>query len=104
MRRQLNKLLKGNSTKAERRFAELLKQAHVPFRTKAIVSGREVDFLIGRTVIELDAHQQDVTKNSLLLEAGYEPIHFFNWEIGAHLIDWLKKLHGRYKSTNISRQ
>ncbi len=81
MRNQLLKLKRGISTKAERRFAEILKQGRIPFRTKVIVNGREVDFLIGRYAIDIDGHDQDPDKNVHLVNAGYVPIHFSNLEI-----------------------
>jgi hypothetical protein len=96
MRSQLNKLTKGHSTKAERRFAELLKGLHIPFRTKVKVSGREIDFLIGKYAIEIDSHSQDVVKNKMLAESGFNPIHFSSHTIpNPYLIEWLKKIYGR---------
>jgi very-short-patch-repair endonuclease len=86
------KLIKGKSTKAERRFHELLKKSHIPFKCKVKIEGREVDFLIGKYAIEIDGHQQDVLKNKMLIEKGYNPIHFNNWEINETLIDWLKTI------------
>jgi very-short-patch-repair endonuclease len=82
MRYQLLKLTQGKSTKAERRFAEMLKQFHIPFRTKVRINNREIDFLIGKYAIDIDGHLQDVEKNSMLLQAGYSPVHFSNNEIG----------------------
>lgn len=93
MRAQLKKLKRGHSTKAERKFAELLKQMHIPFRTKVKINGREVDFIIKGYAIEIDGHIQDSEKNKMLIQAGYSPIHFFSWEIpNPHLIEWLKKI------------
>jgi len=81
MRSELDKLRKGNSTHAERRFAEMLKRGHIPFKTKVIISGREVDFLIGKYAIDIDGHDQVPDKNVQLVNAGYIPIHFSNQEI-----------------------
>lgn len=81
MRRQLLKLKKGISTKAERRFAEILKRNRIPFKAKVVVNGREVDFLLGRYAIDIDGHDQDPDKNVHLVNAGYVPIHFSNREI-----------------------
>lgn len=50
MRSQLRKLQIGNSTKAERRFAEILKRNHIPFRAKVRIKKREIDFLIGKSI------------------------------------------------------
>lgn len=94
MRAQFKKLTKGHSTKAERKFVELLKQLHIPFQAKVKIQGREVDFIIkGKYAIEIDGHQQDPEKNKILMKEGYNPIHFYNWEIpNPNLIEWLKKL------------
>ena len=90
MRTQLRKLRRGNSTKAERKFAELLKELHVPFLAKQTILGREVDFLIGKYAIEIDGHRQDVPKNLMLAENGYIPIHIGNEDVGQHLKEWIK--------------
>jgi very-short-patch-repair endonuclease len=95
MRYILNKLKHHNSTKAERRFSEILKRNHIRFRTKVKIGGREVDFLIGKVAIEIDAHPQDVEKNWKLIDLGYSPIHFNNWEINVYedyLDEWLIKI------------
>ncbi len=73
-------LIKGHSTKAERRFMELLKEQHVPYRAKVMIEGREVDFLIGKYAVDIDGHEQDGEKNHMLVEAGYVPIHLTNQE------------------------
>ena len=94
-RNQLLKLRKKISTKAERRFSEILKQNHIPFRSKVVVRGREVDFIIGKYVIGIDGHQQDGQKNAYLFDAGYIPIHFTNREVDISdqkLISKLKRL------------
>ena len=92
MRTIINSLNKVHSTKAERRFLELLKDLHIPFKTKQKIGGREVDFLIGKYAIEIDGHLQDTEKNRMLVREGYTPIHFNNWEIKPHLKEWLKKI------------
>ena len=92
MRTQLNNLSKRHSTKAERKFSELLKKNHIPFRCKVMIEGREIDFLIGDYAIEIDGHTQDVYKNRMLMAKGYSPIHLNNWEVNDHLLEWLKKL------------
>ena len=71
---------------------ELCKKLHVPFKTKVMIHGREIDFLIGRNAIEIDAHLQDPLKNSMLFQEGYVPFHFNNWEVNDTLIDFLKSL------------
>lgn len=93
MRAQLNKLTKNHSTKAERRFAELCKRLHIPFKTKVRIKGKEVDFVIKRYAIEVDGHKQESGKNFVLLNAGYTPVHFSNWQI-KDLEQWLIKIYG----------
>lgn len=80
MRFQLLKLRKLFSTKAERRFAERLKAMHVKFETKVIINGREVDFVIQKYAIDIDGNHgtQDGSKNKMLVEAGYIPVHITN--------------------------
>ncbi len=95
MRSQINKLKKGKSTKAERRFAELLKQERIPFTTKVPIQGREVDFVIGKYAVEIDGHPQDADKNVAILRAGYIPYHLLSWEVGPHLKELVHKLNGR---------
>lgn len=90
MRNQLLRLKKGCSTKAERRFAEILKQNHIPFRTKVIVKGREIDFLIGRYAIDIDGHNQARGKNEMLVQAGLIPIHISNQEIKNNVNEFSK--------------
>ncbi len=72
---------KTRSTKAERIVYELLKELHIPFKHRWIIGGREVDFLIGKHVIEIDGHKQSSSKNISLVKQGYIPIHFNNNEI-----------------------
>ena len=92
MRRQIEKLTKNQSTKAERRFCELCKKLHIPFRTKVVIGGREIDFVIGRYAIEIDGHEQDSSKNIMLVNEGYIPVHLNNWHINDSLVDWLKSI------------
>ena len=98
MRKELLKLVKNKSTKAERRFAEILKSEHIPFRTKALIEGHEADFIVGDYVIEIDGsnrnHNQDVEKNKLIIKAGLIPFHLNSWDIGSHLKDWIHKIYG----------
>ena len=74
-------ILKGSSTKAERIFAEYLKRNRIPFKYKVIIGNREIDFLIGKVAIEIDGHDQDGSKNEMLVKEGYTPLHFTNKEI-----------------------
>ena len=78
MRSQHLKLIKGHSTKAERIFAERLKNLHVRFRTKVLIRNREVDFLVGKYAIDINGHEQDPSKNVMLVKEGYIPLHISN--------------------------
>lgn len=92
MRHQINKLKRGSSTKAERKFGEMLKSLHIPFRTKVKIKGREIDFVIGGYAIEIDGHPHSQSKNDMLWAEGYFPIHLYNYQIKDSLIDWLKQV------------
>jgi very-short-patch-repair endonuclease len=72
---------KKHYTKAERIFGRMLQEAHIPFKTKIKIQSREVDFIIGRYAIDIDGHEQDTSKNEMLVIAGYIPIHLNNSEI-----------------------
>lgn len=91
MRTIINSLTIKNSTKSERRFLELLKKNHIPFKSKVKIGGREIDFLIGKYAIDIDCHPQDVSKNLMLLNQGYTPIHFNNRDVGETLEKWIKQ-------------
>ena len=94
MRYQLIINRKGHSTKAERKFSEILKNNHIKFRTKVKLFGKEVDFLIGNNVFEIDSHLQDVDKNKKLIDSGYNVYHLANNNIcfETWFIEWLKKI------------
>ncbi len=91
-RHQIIKLTKGHSTKSERKFMELCKKLRIPFKAKVKIQGREIDFLVGKYAIEIDAHSQDVEKNWMLIHEGYSPIHLANWDINENLEWWLTKI------------
>jgi len=84
MRYQLLKLTKYNSTKVERKIAEILKNNRIPFKTKWRVKGHEVDFLIGRVIIEIDGKTHNhlsSQREKLFIDAGYVPFHISTVEI-----------------------
>lgn len=83
---------KKNFTRAERIFARILQDHHISFKTKVIIGGREIDFLIGQFAIEIDGHPQDASKNSLLADLGYIPIHFTNDEVYKNRNELINKL------------
>lgn len=91
-----------SSTKAERRFHELLKKLHIPFKTKVKIQGREIDFIIGKYAIDIDGHEQDVSKNKMLVEHGYSPIHLSNMSVSnPNLEEWLTQIYdNRYNRRN----
>jgi len=72
---------KQNSTKAERKFYELLKQLKVSFGHRWIINGREIDFVVNKYAIDIDGHKQDTEKNIMLIKSGYIPIHYENNEV-----------------------
>lgn len=71
-------IYKRTSTKAERRFSEILKKNHIPYKFREKVNGREVDFILGTIAVEIGNHSQDVAKNKALLEAGYSLLFISN--------------------------
>ena len=78
MRNELLRLQKRNSTKSERRISEILKKNHVKFQTRARVGKYSVDFLIGRTALEVDGSvhtEQSASRNAYLFKEGYVPVH-----------------------------
>lgn len=86
-------LEKHSSTKAERRFHEMLKTFHIPFQYKVKIQGREVDFIIKKYAIDIDGHAQDVSKNLMLISEGYTPIHLSNNSITPKLYEWLNTIY-----------
>lgn len=64
---------------------ELLKENHIPFRAKVMIGGREVDFIVGKYAIDIDGHEQDASKNEMLVKYGWIPIHYTNSEINKDL-------------------
>ena len=72
---------KKHYTKPERIFIRMLQENHIRFKSKVKIGGREVDFLIGNIVIEIDGHIQEGDKNHLLADMGYIPLHISNDEI-----------------------
>jgi very-short-patch-repair endonuclease len=74
-------ILKKHSTKSERIVYEILKDLKIPFRHRWLISGKEVDFLIGNKVLEINGHEQDGMRNHLLANLGYIPIHINNTEV-----------------------
>lgn len=80
-----NYINKKHYTRAERKFGRLLQELHIPFRTKVIIKGREIDFVIGRYAVDIDCHQQDSSKNRMLMNKGYIPLHLDNYEINKSL-------------------
>lgn len=89
----MRRILTRHSSKAERIFYEVLKEFHIPFRHRWIVSGREIDFIVGHHAIEIDGHDQDGSKNELLAKEGYVPIHLHNSEVTRDaVINLIKRL------------
>lgn len=74
-------LYKKYFTKPERIIGRLLQERGIPFRSKVLIGGREIDFIINNIAIEVDGHEQDGYKNHNLAKLGYTPIHFSNSEV-----------------------
>lgn len=87
-------LTKQNSTKTERIVYEMLKEMKVPFKHRWIISGKEVDFVIGKYTLEINGHKQDTGKNELLASLGYTPIHVHNSEVN---VEYIKNLINKLK-------
>ena len=72
---------KKHYTKAERIFGEILKRNHIRFSSKVMIKGREVDFLIGKLVVEIGNHSQDKHKNKLIIESDYSMLFISNRQL-----------------------
>lgn len=78
MRNQLLKLSKNCSTKGERRIAEILKRNKIKFKAKWKIGRYEVDFLVGKMIIEVDGsvHRETNTARDIFFTTqGYLPVH-----------------------------
>ena len=84
-------ILKRNSTKAERRLAEQLKNSHIPFRHRVKILGYECDFLIGNLIVEVGNHKGNPEKNAKLLSAGYSLYTIHNSE-AKNIINQIKNI------------
>ncbi|MFA5158503.1 MAG: DUF559 domain-containing protein [Patescibacteria group bacterium] len=79
MRSQLLKLRRSNSTKGERRIGEILKKNKIKFKARTNVGRYEVDFIIGRVILEVDGSVHSGTntqKDIYLVNKGFVPLHF----------------------------
>ena len=73
-----NQLRKNNSTKSERQIGEILKKNKIKFKAKWRIGKYQVDFLIGRVVIEVDGSVHKNTnreKDIYLFSKGFIPLH-----------------------------
>lgn len=84
-------ITKKHSTKTERIVYEVLKEMKIPFKHRWLIQGYEVDFVIGRYVLEINGHEQNVEKNNLMVKLGYTPIHLHNSEISRENIKQIIK-------------
>ena|SRR3990167_10914840 len=81
------RITKKHSSKPERILADLLVRNHIPFEFSKIIEGREVDFVLGRVIVEVDgvSHQRrrvsEKSKNEMLVRLGYIPLHFSAKEV-----------------------
>ena len=60
---------------------EILKQERIKFRTKVKIKGHEVDFLIGKNIIEIRNANQRPERNKILLEAGFNLFYLNNQDV-----------------------
>ena len=82
-------ITKKHSTKPERVLADWLIKNKIPFQFRVVIGGREVDFVIGRVILEVDgvhhdtpqSRARDQFKNELMARLGYIPLHFTAKEI-----------------------
>lgn len=72
------RILKRNSTKAERILYEILKKNHIPFKHRERIKGKEIDFIVDKYAIEIDGHKQSSNRNQWLFEEGLIPLHYSN--------------------------
>ena len=79
-------------------MVRLLQENRIPFRFRVIVLGKEVDFLIGKTIIEVNGHEQDSERNNLFVKNGYIPVHFSNEEVRDNGDTIIKLLKNDYKN------
>lgn len=90
------KILKKHSTKPERVIADMLIKKKVSFKFRELINGREIDFLIGRVIVEVDGihHQpsKDRKKDIFLSNLGYIPLHFSAKEIRINPQETFKKI------------
>ena len=80
-------ITKKHSTRPERQLADVLIRNKIPFEFRKIIGGREVDFVLGRVIVEVDGvhHLRRIAnekkKNDLLARLGYIPLHFTAKEV-----------------------
>ena len=94
-------ILKKHSTKPERQLADFLIKEGISFEFRKVIKGREVDFVIGRVIIEVDGvhhrrrRESEKKKNINLAGLGYIPLHFSAKEIRTNArrsFDLIKRL------------
>ena len=106
MRTQLLRLKKKNSTKGERRLAEILKRNKIKFKAKWKIGHYEADFVIGRLIVEIDGgvhRQTNSAKDIYFVSQGYVPVHLgssFEAETAEEEIKYLIKANNFYKKEN----
>lgn len=97
-------ILKKHSTKPERQLADVLIKNRIPFKFREIIESREIDFVIGRVVVEVDGihHQRrrasERFKNEMLARLGYLPLHFSAKEVKNNVQQVLREIKRSLKS------
>ena len=81
-------ITKKQSSKTERVLADLFIRSKISFKFREVIGGREVDFQIGRVIVEVDGvhhipqrRVSEQKKNAGLVRLGYIPLHFSAREI-----------------------
>ena len=99
-------ILVKHSSKPERKLADMLIRNKIPFKFREVIAGKEVDFVIGRVIVEVDGRihrrkvAKDISKNEMLVGLGYIPLHFSAKEINQDIQKVFKELKGLLESNN----
>ena len=90
--------MKINPTKSEKRFAELLEINNIPFKQQYVIGNYIADFLVNKTVIELDGSSHtgrevyDEIRDSNIRSAGFKVIRVLNSDIERFNFNKLKEI------------
>lgn len=103
-----NRLLRVNSSKAERRIGEILKRNRIKFKVKWRIGKYECDFLIGKVILEVDGnvHKQINRKKDIYFSSqGFIPLHIRTGKYGImieqELLYLIKSNNKKYVKRNL---